>query len=136
MATSVGLPCVHTATCRLRASIKTRASAGTRHMPKSVVTNPSTAANRIAGEWDGVLVSFNSRGEAVELPHSVVPDAFREWGVTLVAWQTQCSMHCGPDGHLHYTLRRLFPTVGCEGAGHAQQPCGRHWFTHSGRRRI
>lgn len=76
------------------------------------------AASRIAGEWDGVSVSFNSRGEAVELPHSVVPDAFREWGVRLVAWQTQCSMLLGPDGQVHYTFRRLFPTVGCEGARH------------------
>lgn len=89
------------------------------HMPKCATplhTASTTISNKISGEWDGVAITFNSRGEATELPHNVVPDAFREWGVTLVAWQTQCSMQHEDDTTIQYTLRRLYPTVGCEGA--------------------
>ncbi len=83
---------------------------------KSTEPTREQQPTRISGEWDGVAITFNSRGEASELPHNVVPDAFREWGVTLVAWQTQCSMmHCEDDTTVQYTLRRLYPTVGCEG---------------------
>lgn len=67
----------------------------------------------VSGEWDGVAASFNTQGEPLELPPYYVPGAFREWGVTLYDWQTQSSCAASSDG-LSYTVRKLFPTVGCE----------------------
>ena len=40
--------------------------------------------------------------------------AYREWGVTLYDWQSNCSMHCSGTDGLSYTQRRMMPTVGCE----------------------
>ena len=39
--------------------------------------------------------------------------AFRDWGVELFDWQSQCSMRVTPEAFT-YTLRRMLPTVGCE----------------------
>lgn len=39
--------------------------------------------------------------------------AYRDWGVTIYDWQSQCSMQCDAAG-LAYTHRRMMPTVGCE----------------------
>lgn len=49
----------------------------------------------------------------MELPPYYVPDAYREWGVILYDWQMQCSSTASEEG-LSYTVRKLFPTVGCE----------------------
>lgn len=72
----------------------------------------------------------------MQLPEHYVPSAFREWNVELYDWQMQCS--CIAEANkFKYTLRRLFPTVGCEadavafeeeaqvinGAGAALVPC-------------
>ena len=61
-----------------------------------------------------MLVTFDAKsGEARELPREFVPDAFREWDLSVRDWQTQCSMHArGED--LEYRVRRLLPSVGCE----------------------
>jgi hypothetical protein len=41
--------------------------------------------------------------------------AFRDWGVVLTDWQSQCSMLAdAAEGGLAYTSRRMMPTVGCE----------------------
>ncbi|CAA6666645.1 unnamed protein product [Spirodela intermedia] len=58
---------------------------------------------------------FSSRGEPVELPENVVPEAFREWGVQIFDWQTQCpTLAETAKPSLIYKLIKLLPTVGCE----------------------
>lgn len=71
----------------------------------------------MSGEWDGFGADFTAAGEPVELPANVVPEAYREWGVQVLDWQTQCPTLADPAGApcaLHYRLVRLLPTVGCE----------------------
>nr|XP_010906854.1 uncharacterized protein LOC105033664 [Elaeis guineensis] len=73
-------------------------------------------ARRVSGEWDGFGAEFTADGKPVELPEVVVPEAFREWGVELFDWQTQCptlAVEAG-DPVLSYKLIKLLPTVGCE----------------------
>ena len=67
----------------------------------------------VSGEWDGVSVTFGADGTARELPEYYVPEAYRDWDVTLYDWQTQCSMNCD-ENSMYYTSRKLMPTVGCE----------------------
>lgn len=76
---------------------------------------PAFAA-RVSGEWDGFGAEFTASGEPVALPENVVPEAFREWGVQVLDWQTQCPTLADPAAPcaLHYRLVRLLPTVGCE----------------------
>lgn len=51
----------------------------------------------------------------MELPESVVPEAYREWEVKVLDWQTQCPTLAHPSNFsLNYKLIRLLPTVGCE----------------------
>nr|GMD95710.1 virus resistant/susceptible lipocalin [Ipomoea batatas] len=51
----------------------------------------------------------------MELPESVVPEAYREWEVKVFDWQTQCPTLAHPSNFsLDYKLIRLLPTVGCE----------------------
>ncbi|CAN6308187.1 unnamed protein product [Urochloa humidicola] len=73
-------------------------------------------AARVSGEWDGFGADFTAAGDPVELPENVVPEAYREWGVQVFDWQTQCPTHADPATPcaLHYRLVRLLPTVGCE----------------------
>ncbi|CAN6314194.1 unnamed protein product [Urochloa humidicola] len=73
-------------------------------------------AARVSGEWDGFGADFTAGGDPVELPESVVPEAYREWGVRVLDWQTQCPTLADPAAPcaLHYRLVRLLPTVGCE----------------------
>jgi hypothetical protein len=61
-----------------------------------------------------VTATFSSPdGAAEQLPEHYVPAAYREWGVELRDWQSQCSARADAGG-LRYALRRLMPTVGCE----------------------
>lgn len=60
-----------------------------------------------------MTVTFDRDGEAQQLPEYYVPEAFRDWGVELFDWQSQCSMLADETG-LKYTTRRMMPTVGCE----------------------
>jgi hypothetical protein len=79
--------------------------------------NWAAFAARVSGEWDGFGAEFSVGGDPVELPSNVVPDAFREWGVQVFDWQTQCPTLADPATPpcaLHYRLVRLLPTVGCE----------------------
>jgi len=96
----------------------------------SVVVVPSSASDddspgsrtaweafgtKVSGEWDGYSAEFNFQGEPVQLPSNVVPDAFREWGVEIYDWQSQCPTLTHPtEGQLWYKIQRLLPTVGCE----------------------
>ena len=98
-------------------------------------SSSSSFASAVSGEWDGMLVTFDAASswggaEARELPREFVPDAFREWDLSVRDWQTQCSMNAvaaapaaaaaaaaGGDGEvvsLEYRVRRLLPSVGCE----------------------
>lgn len=43
------------------------------------------------GEWEGVTATFSPSGAPQQLPEHYVPEAFREWGVELFDWQSQCS---------------------------------------------
>lgn len=44
-----------------------------------------------AGEWEGITATFSPAGQPQPLPEHYVPEAFREWGVELWDWQSQCS---------------------------------------------
>jgi hypothetical protein len=70
-------------------------------------------AEAASGEWDGVTATFQAEGAPRQLPEYYVPQAYRDWGVELYDWQSQCSMLASDTG-LAYSLRRLMPTVGCE----------------------
>ncbi|CAI9104831.1 OLC1v1003598C1 [Oldenlandia corymbosa var. corymbosa] len=75
-------------------------------------------AEKVSGEWDGYGADFTNSGEPIQLPESVVPEAFREWDVQVFDWQTQCPTLAPPQPHshfdFHYRLIALLPTVGCE----------------------
>ncbi|CAL4912367.1 unnamed protein product [Urochloa decumbens] len=94
------------------------ATAGAEPADSSSKTSSKWAefAARVSGEWDGFGADFTAAGDPVELPESVVPEAYREWGVRVLDWQTQCPTLADPATPcaLHYRLVRLLPTVGCE----------------------
>jgi hypothetical protein len=82
-------------------------------------TTAAAFASAASGEWEGAAAAFSRDGSPVELPPRFVPDAFREWGVAVCDWQTQCSTDAGVDGEggsvrVAYRLKRLLPSVGCE----------------------
>ncbi|KAJ1423850.1 hypothetical protein SESBI_12126 [Sesbania bispinosa] len=75
----------------------------------------SQFAKRVSGEWDGFGADFSIQGKPIELPESVVPEAYREWGVEVFDWQTQCPTLAEPEDRvLEYKSIQLLPTVGCE----------------------
>ncbi|KAL9231785.1 hypothetical protein vseg_006960 [Gypsophila vaccaria] len=75
----------------------------------------SEFANKVSGEWDGFGADFTTDGKPIELPESVVPEAYREWEVKVFDWQTQCPTLADPQsGALSYRSIKLLPTVGCE----------------------
>ncbi|GAU15535.1 hypothetical protein TSUD_45710 [Trifolium subterraneum] len=75
----------------------------------------SQFARRISGEWDGFGADFSNQGSVIELPESVVPEAYREWEVKVFDWQTQCPTLADTEDHvLQYRSIQLLPTVGCE----------------------
>ena len=71
----------------------------------------SILTQHVEGEYEGMSATFMADGTPEELPPHLVPEAYREWGVQLHDWQTQCSAEAAADG-LRYTLKRLMPTVG------------------------
>ncbi|KAJ7967058.1 Glycerol kinase [Quillaja saponaria] len=84
-------------------------------------TSPATSwsqfARNVSGEWDGFGADFSNEGKPIELPESVVPEAYREWEVKLFDWQTQCPTLAEPEEEQHvlvYKSIKLLPTVGCE----------------------
>lgn len=69
----------------------------------------------MSGEWDGFGADFSVDGSPVELPESVVPEAYREWEVKVYDWQTQCPTLAETGGNaMIYKNIQLLPTVGCE----------------------
>uniref|UniRef100_A0A7N0T081 Uncharacterized protein n=1 Tax=Kalanchoe fedtschenkoi TaxID=63787 RepID=A0A7N0T081_KALFE len=74
-------------------------------------------AEKVSGEWDGFGADFMLDGKPVELPESVVPQAYKEWEVRVFDWQTQCPTLAQSDEEnptMFYKLIKLLPTVGCE----------------------
>ncbi|CAM0870178.1 unnamed protein product [Alopecurus aequalis] len=130
-ATHLSAPAQSSHLLRLRTPTKP-SSASARSSPPPRAISPATPATvatdgvqsdkwaefaaRVSGEWDGFGAEFTVAGDPVELPANVVPDAFREWGVEVFDWQTQCPTLADPatPRALHYRLVRLLPTVGCE----------------------
>lgn len=83
--------------------------------PTSLTNGWAAFANKVSGEWDGFGADFTEQGKPMELPESVVPEAYREWEVKVFDWQTQCPTLAHPSNFsLDYKLIRLLPTVGCE----------------------
>ncbi|XP_007043085.2 PREDICTED: uncharacterized protein LOC18608373 [Theobroma cacao] len=88
--------------------------------------NPTTAtaaaanawsefARNVSGEWDGFGADFSIEGSPIELPESVVPEAYRDWEVKVYDWQTQCPTLAEPgEKVMTYKTIKLLPTVGCE----------------------
>ncbi|KFK30434.1 hypothetical protein AALP_AA7G260400 [Arabis alpina] len=75
----------------------------------------SEFARNVSGEWDGFGADFSRDGQPLELPESVVPEAYREWEVKVFDWQTQCPTLARPDEQtFYYKSIKLLPTVGCE----------------------
>lgn len=89
------------------------------HATETVLVANENAWNsfskNVSGEWEGVTASFSPSGEVQLLPEHYVPQAFRDWGVELKDWQSQCSATTSSNPkQLVSVLRRLMPTVGCE----------------------
>ncbi|KMT01580.1 hypothetical protein BVRB_9g215760 [Beta vulgaris subsp. vulgaris] len=83
--------------------------------PSSPNSSWSEFADKVSGEWDGFEAEFTTEGKPVELPESVVPEAYREWEVNVFDWQTQCPTIADPQNTLlSYRSIKLLPTVGCE----------------------
>lgn len=83
--------------------------------PTTSTTPWSEFASKISGEWDGFGADFTTEGKPLELPESVVPEAYREWEVKVFDWQTQCPTLAQPQDFLMtYKTIKLLPTVGCE----------------------
>ncbi|XP_027085805.1 uncharacterized protein [Coffea arabica] len=81
----------------------------------TIGTSWAEFAEKVSGEWDGYGADFSKDGEPMELPESVVPQAYRDWEVKVFDWQTQCPTLAHPThSQLTYKLIRLLPTVGCE----------------------
>ncbi|EEF46550.1 conserved hypothetical protein [Ricinus communis] len=74
-------------------------------------TTWSEFASNVSGEWDGFGAEFTSEGNPVELPESVVPEAFREWEVKVFDWQTQCpTLAQSQEFAITYKTIKLLPT--------------------------
>ncbi|CAI5458794.1 unnamed protein product [Closterium sp. Yama58-4] len=74
-----------------------------------------------SGEWAGYSVDFSRFGDPLELPQSVVPEAFRDWGLVQYAWQSQTSSAArgetlGNGSQVLSSLVRYAPAAGCEAA--------------------
>ncbi|XP_057964884.1 uncharacterized protein LOC131155644 isoform X2 [Malania oleifera] len=84
-------------------------------LPSAATARWSEFSRNVSGEWDGYGAYFSTDGKPIELPESVVPEAFREWEVKVFDWQTQCPTLAQPEELLvTYKLIKLLPTVGCE----------------------
>ena len=67
-----------------------------------------------SGEWEGHRVYFDASGVPQLLPDRVVPPAFKEYGVDLVDWQSQCAMNVTAEDGMYARELRFLPTQGCE----------------------
>ena len=107
---------------RAPARAPARAIARRRHRTRARATTTTAEvdafAREISGEWIGHCASFDPiSGEPSSLPSSMVPDAFREWGMDIKDWQSQCSTtvrDAASGTELYCKDARFVPVVGCE----------------------
>ena len=71
-------------------------------------------ASAASGEWEGHRVYFDAGGTKQPIPDQYVPPAFKEWGVELVDWQSQCAMSVSVERGVYARELRFLPTQGCE----------------------
>ncbi|MED6108075.1 hypothetical protein PIB30_020172 [Stylosanthes scabra] len=77
----------------------------------------SQFAERVSGEWNGFGADFSDKGNPIELPQFLVPQAYLDWQVKLFDWQTQCPTLAHPHPPLlQYNSIQLYPTTGCDTA--------------------
>ncbi|GAX80338.1 hypothetical protein CEUSTIGMA_g7776.t1 [Chlamydomonas eustigma] len=101
--------------CSRRIGVLVRAQTSHQHLDIDDDCLWNEFCERVSGEWDGVTATFSPEGVAIPLPERYVPSAFREWGVELFDWQSQCSMVASTQAKsLSYRVRRMMPSVGCE----------------------
>ncbi|KAJ0077155.1 hypothetical protein Patl1_35603 [Pistacia atlantica] len=101
----------------LPVSLVAKTSLSDIQVPSTTTTTNSWPefAKNVSGEWDGHGADFTSKGIPIELPESVVPEAYREWEVKVLDWQTQCPTLAQPEeSFMFYKTIKLLPTVGCE----------------------
>lgn len=71
-------------------------------------------ATKASGEYEGQAVRFDpNSGAALPLDDTIVPDAYREWGVELVDRQANSHSIASDDG-IRLLTRLVYPAVGCE----------------------
>ncbi|CAI5519342.1 unnamed protein product [Closterium sp. Naga37s-1] len=87
--------------------------------PPAVSAWPAVSA-AFSGEWAGYSVDFSRFGQPLELPQSVVPEAFRDWGLVQYAWQSQTSSVARGEtlgnAKILSSFVRYAPAAGCEAA--------------------
>ena len=66
----------------------------------------------MSGEWDGFGAEFFIEGSSIELPESVVHEAYREWEVKVYDWQTQCPTLSEPGDNV-MTYKNIKTTSYC-----------------------
>ncbi|CAI5535272.1 unnamed protein product [Closterium sp. Naga37s-1] len=85
-----------------------------------------------SGEWAGYSVDFSRFGQPLELPQSVVPEAFRDWGLVQYAWQSQTSSVARGEAlgnaEILSSFVRYAPAAGCEAASPPKYSIGRTVF--------
>ncbi|CAI5980468.1 unnamed protein product [Closterium sp. NIES-64] len=87
--------------------------------PPAISAWPAFSA-AFSGEWAGYSVDFSRFGQPLELPQSVVPEAFRDWGLVQYAWQSQTSSVARGEAlgnaKILSSFVRYAPAAGCEAA--------------------
>lgn len=68
----------------------------------------------VSGEWEGYASDFATDGTPLQLPESAVPQAFRDWGLSLFAWQSHSSSLADPTGMVSCRTQRFMPAVACD----------------------
>jgi len=83
--------------------------------PLEVASPSEEFAQRISGEWTGTECFFSAiNGECKTIPERYVPDAYRDWGVEIHAFETVAASKVRDDDVLRLKHLRVLPSVGCE----------------------
>lgn len=102
---------------RLRMTIAspTPAASPPSSSPLEVASPSEEFAQRISGEWTGTECFFSAiNGECKTIPERYVPDAYRDWGVEIHAFETVAASKVRDDDVLRLKHLRVLPSVGCE----------------------
>ena len=88
----------------------------------------------VSGEWAGFSFDCTSDGRPVELPASLTPQAFRDWGQQLFGWETLTSSRAefaGENVSLLKSTVRFQPAAGCDASCPPPQTKDRQLSTFS-----